>query len=321
MEKVKNVVLITQGLTRVVEPIVNSTHNIVAIVDAPSRNANKIKKTSIIGRIIKQLMVSFGLRKKTLKEYCKDKSINYIEFAKTSESSFIEYLKKNKIDLLVIYSMSQLLKESIFIVPKYGTINLHPSFLPKYRGPNPWFWSYLNGDDKGGVTVHFIDKGEDTGDIIYQEEYKIEKGIKSPQMQDLAIGEIGSRLLVQAINNIPNIERIVQPTQSPTPRAKNLKIEEHGQIIDWENWDIEKIWHILRGTELWLNAIEQPIGLFKNMRWSVENFDKNITLDSKIGSLEKYKNNNVVVCEDGIIYLKPKFVFSIYIRNLIGKLK
>lgn len=321
MEKVKNIVLITQGLTRVVEPIVNSKHNVVAIVDAPLRNVNNIKKVSLIGRIVKQIMVSCGLRKKTLKEYCKDKSINYVEFAKTSESRLIEILEENQVDLLVVYSMSQLLKESIFSVPKYGTINLHPSYLPKYRGPNPWFWSYLNGDDKGGVTVHFIDKGEDTGDIIYQEEYEIKKGIKSPQMQDLAIGEIGSRLLVQAIGDIPDISRVIQPSQSPTQRARNLKVEEHGQIIDWENWDIEKIWHILRGTELWLNAIEQPSGLYKNMRWSVENFDKHINLDHKIGSVQKYQNNNVVVCKDGIIYLKPNFVFSIYIRNLIGKLK
>lgn len=90
----------------------------------------------------------------------------------TSSSCELEsWVKSLSPDLIVVYSMSQLLKENIYSIPRFGTINLHPSYLPEYRGPNPIFWMYYNMEKQGGVTVHYIDQGEDTGNIILQKRY------------------------------------------------------------------------------------------------------------------------------------------------------
>lgn len=61
-------------------------------------------------------------------------------------------------DLICVYSISELLRENIYRIPGYGTINLHPSLLPKYRGPNPYFGILLNAEPESGVTIHYIDE-------------------------------------------------------------------------------------------------------------------------------------------------------------------
>jgi methionyl-tRNA formyltransferase len=193
-----------------------------------------------------------------------------------SDAAFQEWVKKSNPDVIVVYSMSQLLKDNIFTIPKYGAINLHSSYLPEYRGPNPNFWMYYNVDLNPGVTVHYIDAGEDTGDIIYQERYVIPLGIKSSDMLDISINKIGINLLFKSLDGIAAgiAPRIKQPQNSPMPRARNLKYEDHKTIIDWNNWPGERIWHILRGTESWLNALDQPSGMFKGHRWIIGDFVK-----------------------------------------------
>ncbi|WP_281085258.1 formyltransferase family protein, partial [Methanosarcina acetivorans] len=69
-------------------------------------------------------------------------------------------------DLIVVFSMSHLLKENVFNVPSYGTVNIHYSYLPEYGGPNPLFWQYYDYILDPGVTLHYVDKGEDTGNVI-----------------------------------------------------------------------------------------------------------------------------------------------------------
>src|SRR5207247_1228061 len=71
-------------------------------------------------------------------------------------------------DVGAICSMAQLLP--IDVVRRFpgGILNLHPSLLPKYRGPSPTFWEFWHREPEGGVTIHFIDEGEDTGDIVGQ---------------------------------------------------------------------------------------------------------------------------------------------------------
>jgi len=209
-------------------------------------------------------------------------------------------------------------EDNIFSIPKYGTINLHPAFLPSYRGPNPDFWMYYDGVRKGGVTLHYIDKGEDTGDIIYQENYDIPLGMKSPDMLDLSVNKIGVNLILKALENIENLPGKKQPENSPTPRARNIKEDEHKTIIKWENWKIERIWHLLRGTELWLNALEQPNGIYKGQRWIVEDFEKSNFSNYKVSKIYKEKGRYFVVCRDGRIFLNLKFGFKNFVLNFVN---
>ncbi|MCH2159780.1 MAG: hypothetical protein MK096_13515 [Oleiphilaceae bacterium] len=314
----RRVVLITQGLTRVVDPIVGAGHDLVAIIDAPPRIPKKKKKPSSLGAAFKSLLVFLGIRKPSLEKYCATHSIRYMNMATFSDAEISSFLRKNDVDILVVYSMSSLLNEEVFSAPTYGAINLHPSYLPEYPGPNPWFWRYLNQDERGGVTVHYIDTGEDTGDILLQQHYKVQKGVKSPDLQNIAIGDVGSRLLLKAIDQIDVLPRVKQKTHLSVQRARNIKKTEHRSFIDWKEWSIQEIWHLLRGTELWLDAIDQPVGLYKGMRWNVQSYSGSPILDEPLGSVFYVNRRACVVCRDGVISLKVHFVLSIFIRNLLG---
>jgi methionyl-tRNA formyltransferase len=71
-------------------------------------------------------------------------------------------------DLLVIYGFNWILPPAVFGIPRLGAVNIHPSLLPRYRGPAPVLWAIRNGDPEIGVTVHRLDRGVDTGPILAQ---------------------------------------------------------------------------------------------------------------------------------------------------------
>lgn len=310
------VMIITMGLSRIVEPVVN-LHNVIGIIESAPRK-NDIKKQSMLFFALKYIYSFFKKQAKTLKSYANEKNIPYYYMDNGSDKALESWVKEKKPDVIVVYSMSQLLKENIFKIPKYSTINLHPALLPSYRGPFPDFWMYYNQEKEGGVTLHYIDEGEDTGDIIYQEKYNFPLGLKSPQMLDLSISKIGVGLILKALENIENLPRVKQPKSSPTKKARNIKDSEHKDIIDWQSWKIERIWHILRGTELWLNATEQPKGIYKSQRWQIKNYEKCDTSSYEISKI--YKENNIyfIACNDGKIYLDLKFNFKNFILYLLG---
>ena len=311
------VVLITQGVSRVVKPLLESRHNLVGIMEAAPRAKRQL---SLLPQILLKLKQIFR-PSNNLTNFCKKNNLAYFYLDKTTNNNAIEWLEKVNPDIIVVFSMSQLLKEEIFNWPKYKTINLHPAYLPEYRGPNPDFWHYYNKVTNPGVTVHYIDKGEDTGDIIYQERVNVELGIKSPQRLDKLIGETGVKLILKALDAIQagNAPRIKQPTISPTPRARNLKLDEHKTIINWNEWKIDRIWNLLRGTELWLNALPAPKGLFNNQRWIIEEMisEDNVPQDLW-GKIRKENGKYYVYCNGGKIHLTLRINLKLLIKHLLG---
>lgn len=87
--------------------------------------------------------------------------------------NFINLLKSLSADIIVSVSSPRVFKKELLELTPFGCINLHGSLLPQYRGILPSFWMLVNNETKGGVTVHFIDKNIDTGDIILQREFDI----------------------------------------------------------------------------------------------------------------------------------------------------
>lgn len=316
-EKMK-IILITSGISRIVDPILSSNHNVIGIIES----APRIKKRGVKKQIIDIAFSVYHLLKEpvSLKKFADNKKVPYYYMENGCDEQLENWIKELNPDIIVVCSMSQLLKENIFNLPRYGTINLHPSLLPKYRGPNPDFWMYYNMDLNPGVTVHYIDKGEDTGDIIYQASYEIPLGIRSPDMLDIGIKEFGVPLILKALDSIAagRAPRIVQPRESSTVRARNIKIEEYVNIIDWDKWSIEHIWHVLRGTESWLNAFEQPAGVYKGQRWIILDFEKCKMIGYVIGKVYKEKSKYFVVCSDGKIYLNVCFSLKKMIISLLG---
>lgn len=315
------VLIITQGVSRIVEPLISSHHKVVGILESASRNYKKRKTVYKIVSFVNELYSLITGMQPTLKAFAKKHTIPYQFMTSSNDPNLAEWVKSLNSDIIVVFSMSQLLKDNIFSIPKYGAINLHPAMLPEYRGANPDFWQYYNMEMNPGVTVHYIDKGEDTGDIIYQERTTIPLGTKSPPRLDILIGQVGVKLILKALDAIQagNAPRIKQPIDSPTDRARNLFPEEHKTVIDWQNWDIERIWHILRGTELWLDAIPQQTGLWKGQRWNIEGFEKVTFINGIVGTIGKHNGNYCVITKEGYIYLSRKFSLKKLIIGILLK--
>lgn len=92
-----------------------------------------------------------------------------------NDKKAIESFKKIKPDLFVSVFFNQLIKPENIDIPKKGVINIHPAYLPDYKGVSPVFWALVNGEKFGGVAIHYIDSSFDTGKIIAREKVNIDK--------------------------------------------------------------------------------------------------------------------------------------------------
>ncbi len=208
-----------------------------------------------------------------------------------------EVLKSNP-DMIVTCAYGQIIPEVLLNAPKYGAINVHASLLPKYRGGAPIHRAIINGDSKTGVTIMYMDKGMDTGDMISKIECEI-KDSDNVGILHNKLSLMGAQLLEEVLPSIFNKtnNRIKQNNDEAT-YAQIIKRED--EIIDFN----------LRGKDI-LNKIR---GLNP---WPLANFmlnDKEIKVleaqfvplkvnkTSEIKILDK--NNFAISCKDGLIYLK-----------------
>lgn len=111
---------------------------------------------------------------KQLRIISKENSINFFSHPRINSFEFFELVSKYKCDIFVSMSFNQIFKKELFSLPPLGSINCHAGKLPFYRGRNVLNWVLINNENDFGITVHFIDEGIDTGDIILQRTYKIE---------------------------------------------------------------------------------------------------------------------------------------------------
>jgi len=106
---------------------------------------------------------------------------------------FIKVLTELKPDLIISASFPKIFCKDILRIPSLGCINTHPSLLPKYRGMAPDFWAIINGDKEAGLTVHFLDEGVDSGDIIIQGKVGVSSADTGFTLEE-KLGELASEL-------------------------------------------------------------------------------------------------------------------------------
>ncbi len=117
------------------------------------------------------------------------------------DGAFLPVLEKYHPDLIVAVAYGKILPEYILEYPKLGCINVHGSILPKYRGAAPIQWAVLNGDRESGVTVMYMAKEMDTGDIILCKKTPIAEGETSGELFD-RLSVLGADALIEAIDHI-----------------------------------------------------------------------------------------------------------------------
>ena len=289
------IVIITAGVSRLLEPIVNE-FNVVGLI----RSGIKKKRSpfyKICRKLIFFILNVLKRNRKCLKAYAKKKKISFREF-RNGNAETKKWIEAIEPDLIIVYSMSELIKEDIFSIPAFGTINYHTSYLPELKGPSPDVWYYYHKNLNPGATVHYIDSGEDTGDIICQERINIKLGLKSKNYYDLIEGKLGVKLLTEAIKLISsgNHSRITQPKNDGI-RARRISIHEHDNLIDWNVWDIERVWHFLRGTEEWFNGLNKPRFPYLLQRWEIGKYK----IENNTG-IKNYQSG--LMPEDKIAFVK-----------------
>lgn len=109
----------------------------------------------------------------------------------------VEALRALNPDLLVSIYFSRRIGSAVLDIPRLGAINVHPALLPKHRGPTPSFWTIANGEDRTGVTVHWMDESLDTGDIIVQRELMLPLNVSVSQVAGM-VARPGAKALIEA---------------------------------------------------------------------------------------------------------------------------
>ncbi|PIZ87051.1 MAG: methionyl-tRNA formyltransferase [Candidatus Nealsonbacteria bacterium CG_4_10_14_0_2_um_filter_40_15] len=157
-------------------------------------------------------------------------------------------IRNLKPDLIIVAAYGKILPEEILEIPKYGCLNVHPSLLPRWRGPSPVQFAILNGDTDSGVTIMKIAEKVDAGPVLIQRKLKLEGNETYDVLHD-KLGEMGGDLLIEIIPEwiTGKIDPQLQD-ESRTTYTRILK-KEDGKI-DWEK-SAEEIERQIRAFNLW----------------------------------------------------------------------
>lgn len=156
----------------------------VTILDALNQNGIAIK--AVITAPDKPSGRGQKINQSDVKRYALEKNLPILQPANLKSDSFVSELQALNADLFVVVAF-RMLPEVVWAMPPRGTINLHASLLPNYRGAAPINWAIINGESETGVSTFFIEKEIDTGKIIEQEKVRID--------ENESVGELYQRLM------------------------------------------------------------------------------------------------------------------------------
>lgn len=140
---------------------------------------------------------------KRLEKTCQNNNVTFLRCQDVNGVEIYKYIKSLAPDLCVVAHFEKLIKPELLSVPTLGFINIHPSLLPYYRGMAPQHWPIINGDEESGITVHFIDEGVDTGDIILQKHIPLHPNMYVSDLQN-EWRKLYRKVVPEAIENILN---------------------------------------------------------------------------------------------------------------------
>ena len=220
-----------------------------------------------------------------LKEWAKKLGVDFIPMKNVNSKDSINKLKSYKADIFVSMSFDQIIKKEVIHLPEKGFINCHAGALPFYRGRNVLNWVLINDEKEFGVTVHYIDEGIDTGDIILQNKSLITDDDSYKTLLERAI-DLCDKTLYEAIVKILNGENQRIKQKEIDPVGSYFRIRKEGdEWINWE-WTSRKIFNFIR-------AITDPGPCAQTM------FKENLI---KIRNSKEIPNSPKYVCVPEAIY-------------------
>ena len=237
-----------------------------------------------------------------VKEYALSKNLKILQPDKLRDNSeIIEKIKAMNPDVMCVVAYGRILPKEILEIPKYGSINVHPSLLPKYRGSAPIQWAIINGDKKTGVTTMYLDEEMDAGDIILKEEVTIGENETSGELWE-RLSKIGANLLVKTLEEIENGTAPRQKQGDKFSIAPMLNKEM--AKIDWKNKTAKEIKNLVRGLNPIMGAYSQLNGK-KIKFWKVD-IIKNEEFIEKYPEFKGYEYRFSDIEPGTILYIDKK---------------
>ena len=167
------------------------------------------------------------------------------------EESFLAQLEELAPDVIVVAAFGQILPERILNLPPYGCINVHASLLPKYRGAAPIQWAVIDGEKETGITIMYMEKGLDTGDMIKKASVAIDPKETGASLHD-KLAALGGPLLLEALTELEEGRADPQPQKEEDSTYARMLSKDLGKI-DWSR-DAASIERLVRGLNSWPSA-------------------------------------------------------------------
>jgi methionyl-tRNA formyltransferase len=226
-----------------VEPLkklLEAGYKVVAVVTNPDKPAGRGKK----------------LKASPVKEFAFANNLPVIQPEKLKNNeALVKQLTSLRPDLQIVVAF-RLLPKAIWEIPKKGTVNLHASLLPQYRGAAPINWAIINGEEKSGVTTFFIDEKMDTGKIIMKKEVSVRYTDNAGDLHDKLMFE-GANLVVETARAI--VDDDIQPLSQSELTKNQIKLKKAPKIhkddcrINWDS-NVEAVYNFIRGLSPWPGA-------------------------------------------------------------------
>lgn len=187
------------------DALVKSGYNIVGVVTAPDKPAGR----------------GMQLQQSAVKKYAVEHHLNVLQPEKLKNPEFIAALQALKADLQIVVAF-RMLPEVVWNMPPMGSVNLHGSLLPQYRGAAPINWAVINGEKETGVTTFKLKHEIDTGDILIQESFPIGENDTAGTVHD-TMKEIGAAVLVKTVAGLAAGNLVETPQSAITNTAAEIR--------------------------------------------------------------------------------------------------
>ena len=264
---------------------------IVGVITAPDKPAGRGMK----------------LQESAVKKYALEKGLKILQPEKLKNPDFLNELKNLNADLQIVVAF-RMLPEVVWNMPPMGTLNLHGSLLPQYRGAAPINWVLINGEKETGVTTFKLQHEIDTGPILMQEKMSIGENEPAGELHD-RMKEIGARVLVETVKGLADgtlketpQEQVSKNTPGDPVEFKHApKIYTETCQVDW-NKSVAEIFNLVRG----LAPFPAAFTTLQNKKLKIYSSAKELTKPSIApGAFETdHRSFLKFACEDGYLHLR-----------------
>jgi methionyl-tRNA formyltransferase len=265
--------------------------NIVGVITAPDKPAGRGMK----------------LHESAVKKYSLEKGLNILQPEKLKNPDFLNELKKLKADLQIVVAF-RMLPEVVWNMPPMGTLNLHGSLLPQYRGAAPINWVLINGEKETGVTTFKLQHEIDTGPILLQEKMTISENETAGDLHD-RMKDVGARVLIETVKGLTNgiLKETLQEQIGLNTSGEPVEFKHAPKIftdtcrIDW-NYPVEEIFNLVRGLAPFPAAFTELQNKKLKIYSSVKEFSKPSISPGEFET--DHRSFLKFACTDGYLHLQ-----------------